>query len=108
MSDEVEGRNAESDSVKEIELAFDDAVSFFESVCKDAQCTSCGGDRWEIPTAKGNNDLCLIRKSGIKQNNASVYNLTIECLICGNVRTHRVGKILEWLNAQKPNGDGDE
>ncbi|WP_146038488.1 MULTISPECIES: hypothetical protein [unclassified Pseudomonas] len=98
MSNDVNKPAVVSTAAAPLTIAFDEAVTFFETVCKGAVCSACGASQWEIPTAKGNDDECLLRLSGLSRNGVSVLNLEIECLNCGLMRTHRADKVREWLD----------
>jgi hypothetical protein len=78
-------------------LPFDDAVRFLTAVCGDAHCPACNNKKWEIPTSEEDDDLCLLVKSGVKFESVYLYNLLLECRVCGWVREHRVDVVLEWI-----------
>ncbi|WP_460103875.1 hypothetical protein [Pseudomonas sp. H1_D04] len=90
---------ASHDGAKPLRISFDEAVSFFEAVCEDALCSACGTAEWEIPTIKGDDDTCALKKSGLSVNGKSILNLEIECLNCGLLRAHRALRIKEWVDS---------
>lgn len=101
MSDDTEGSGLN----EPLDITFDSAVLFFENVCKDATCPACGEKKWEIPTQAGNDELCLLVRSNILLDGQRIFDLVIECRTCGFIRTHRSGKITEWLDSQSEASD---
>jgi len=92
---------ASPDGNEPFKISFDEAVSFFQAVCDDALCSACGTAEWEIPTIKGDDNICALKKSGLSVNGRSILNLEIECLNCGLLRAHRVARIREWIDSPK-------
>ena len=107
MTDEAGTTEITSATAEPIQIGFDDAVAFFEADCDDALCAACGKAELEIPTAKGNDDLCFLIKSGLSKGGSPVLNLEIECMNCGLLRTHRASRIREWLD-NPPTDEGDD
>ncbi|WP_422768371.1 hypothetical protein [Pseudomonas fulva] len=105
MSNRESSSSLKPPSFEKPELEFDDAVRFFQTVCDEARCPACGSRKWEIPTTEENDEICLVVRSGIVGPDGSpVFNLAIECRICGFVRVHRADFLLEWVE-QNPEHD---